>query len=201
MNLNREIMRMLMAVVLLNICQVDSCVDNETLGLENDGHLYEQGKGPLISALYQEWWLFTLYDPKIDVGFCVGYSVRDPGKTFGLQGSSVGGLLWNSMTNNTGQDPIDIADAYNFEEFNAYKENATVTIGSGKMIKVTDKTTYEIVGSSRDEKIRWSLTFKQYSYAVDNKKMSQNCLLYIGSPICLVRIYPESSNTMIKLSQ
>jgi hypothetical protein len=145
------------------------CTDNVTLTLKSDGYIYARGKDPLISALYQEWWFFTLYDQQIDVGFCIGYGVTDPAKTFSRQGAAVGGMLWTSVINNTGQDSIDIGDAYDYEQFSAYKENATVTIGQQNFIKVLDETTYEIVGSSRNEQIRWSLTFKQYSYACREK--------------------------------
>ncbi|CAF1428710.1 unnamed protein product, partial [Rotaria sordida] len=151
------------------VLQIDGCTDNETLTLKNDGYQYARGKDPLISALYREWWFFTLYDIQIDIGFCIGYAVSDPAKTFGEQGAAVGGMLWTSVTNNTGQDSIDVSDVYNYEQFSAYKENATVTIDQN-FIKVLDETTYQVVGSSRNEQIRWSLTFKQYSYACRQKE-------------------------------
>ena len=146
-------------------CQIDSCADNATLGLESDGYRYVHGKDPLISALYQEWWFFALYDPQIDIGFFIQYGVADPGKTFGKQSSSITGLLWTSVANNTGQDPVNILDEYNYEQFAAHKENATVTIDKQNLIKVLDDMTYQVIGSTQNGQVRWWLTFTQVSYA------------------------------------
>ncbi|CAF3799611.1 unnamed protein product [Rotaria sp. Silwood1] len=151
------------------VCQSDGCSDKETLILQSDGFQHVRDKDPLISALYREWWFFTLYDQQIDIGFCIGYGIADPAKTFGQQGATVGGMLWTSVTNNTGQNSIDVSDIYNYEEFSAYKENATVTIGHQNFIKVLDQTTYQVAGRSRNGQIYWSLTYKQCSYGCRQK--------------------------------
>ncbi|CAF3850943.1 unnamed protein product [Rotaria magnacalcarata] len=151
-------------------CKFGICSDNETLDLESDGYQYIRSKDPLISALYREWWFFALYDPLVDIGFCIGYSAMDPAKTFGLEASGIAGMLWTSVANNTGQDPINVLDGYDFEQFSAYKENATVSIGKENFIKVLDQTTYQIIGSSRNSELNWSLTFQQKSYACRQKE-------------------------------
>ncbi|CAF4891386.1 unnamed protein product, partial [Rotaria sp. Silwood1] len=107
-------------------CKFDNCLDDEILALESDSYQYVRGQYPLLATLYQEWWFFTLYDSLIDVGFCIGYSVLDPSKIFDLEGSDISRMLWTSVENNTGQDPISILDPYSFEQFSAYKENATI---------------------------------------------------------------------------
>ncbi|CAF1543764.1 unnamed protein product, partial [Rotaria sp. Silwood1] len=55
-------------------------------------------------------------------------------------------MLWTSVANNTGQDSIDILDAYTFEQLSAYKHNATLFIDKGTFIKVLNQTTYQLVG-------------------------------------------------------
>ncbi|CAF3652561.1 unnamed protein product, partial [Rotaria socialis] len=151
-------------------CKFGICADNETLDLESDGYQYIRSEDPLISALYREWWFFALYDPLVDIGFCIGYSAMDPAKTFGLEASGIAGMLWTSVANNTGQDPTNVLDGYDFEQFSAYKENATVSIGKENFIKVLDQTTYQIIGSSRNGELNWSLTFHQKSYACRQKE-------------------------------
>lgn len=157
-------------IISVECIKVQSCADNETLDLESDGYQYIRGKDPLVSTLYREWWFFALYDPITDVGFCIGYSVSDPSKSFHSEISGIAGMFWTSVSNNTGQDPIDILDAYDFEQFSAHKENASVTIGQDNFIKVLDQTTYQVVGSTRDGQIKWSLTFQQNSYACRQKE-------------------------------
>jgi hypothetical protein len=76
------ILSFLVALVHFNF---DRCPDNDTLDLESDDYQYVRKQYPLLSALYREWWFFALYDPLVDVGFCMGYSVADPGKTFHLE--------------------------------------------------------------------------------------------------------------------
>lgn len=146
-------------------CNSDHCPDNYTLGLESDGYQFIDKQYPLLSALYREWWFFALYDPIVDVGFCMGYSVSDPGKTFHLEMSGIAGMLWTSVANNTGQDPVNILDSYKYEQFTAYKENASVAIGEHNFISVLDQTTYRVVGKSVDGEMSWSLTFEQKAYA------------------------------------
>lgn len=135
-------------------CKLGACVDNETLAMDSDGYRYIRKKDPLISALYREWWFFALYDPKVDIGFCMGYSVTDPAKTFGLQMSGIAGMLWNSVVQNTGVDPINVLDPYEYTQFSAHQENATVNIGTENYIKVHRPTTYEVVGKSKDGQMR-----------------------------------------------
>ncbi|CAF1516166.1 unnamed protein product [Adineta steineri] len=161
----KEILFIFTFLIILIGCKAEICPDNETLSLESDGYQYIRGKDPLISALYREWWFFALYDPIVDIGFCMGYGVADPAKTFSLQSSDIAGMLWTSVSNNTGQDPIGILDTYSYEDFSAHKQNANVTVGKQNSIKVLDDRTYEVVGSSRNGQINWSLTFKQMSYA------------------------------------
>jgi len=156
--------------MILTECKLGSCPDNQTLDMESDGYQYIRKKQPLIPVLYREWWFFALYDPLEDVGFCMGYSVTDPAKKFRLETSGIAGMLWTSVENNTGQDPIDILDIYDYEQFSAYKENATVTIGKDNSIKVLDPTTYQVVGKTKNGQTRWSLTFKQMSYACRQKE-------------------------------
>ncbi|CAF1300500.1 unnamed protein product [Rotaria sordida] len=151
-------------------CKPDNCPDDETLDLESDGYQYIHGEYPLISTLYREWWFFALYDPLVDIGFCIGYGVSDPSKAFGLESSDIAVMLWTSVANNTGQDPINILDSYGFEQFLGYKENATVSIGNGNIIKVLDQETYQVVGRSRNGQLRWQLIFQQKSYACRQKE-------------------------------
>jgi len=66
---------------------------HETLDLESDGYQYIRSHNPLISVLYSEWWFFALYDPLVDIGFCIGYSISDPSKTFKLENSVISGML------------------------------------------------------------------------------------------------------------
>lgn len=159
----------LVLLVKLVYCRVGSCPDNDTLDLESDGYQYARGKEPSISGLYQEWWFFALYDPRIDIGFCMGYSVTDPAKTFGRQMYGIAGMLWTSVVNNTGQEPFNIVEPHSYEEFSAFKENATVAIGKQNFIKVLDETTYQVVGSTQNGQTRWWLTVKQRSYACREK--------------------------------
>ncbi|UJR29488.1 hypothetical protein I4U23_010700 [Adineta vaga] len=145
-------------------CQSLNCPDNETLNMESDGYRYLRKKDPLISSLYREWWFFALYDPLIDIGFCVGYSVADPAKTFNLQMSGVAGMLWTSTKNNSNENLINLLDQYNFTDFSAYKENATVYIGKNNFIKVLNPTTYQLIGKSLDNQMNWQFIFQQMSY-------------------------------------
>ncbi len=73
------------------------------------------------------------------------------------------------MANNTGQDPVNILDEYNYEQFSAYKENATVTIDKQNLIKVLDDTTYQVISSTQNGQVRWWLTFTQVSYACSQR--------------------------------
>jgi len=146
-------------------CTTINCPDNETLNLESDGYQYIRGKDPLIAALYREWWFFALYDPLNDIGFCMGYSVADPAKTFHLEASGVAGMLWTKVQNNTGENPINVLDVYKYEDFTAYEQNATVSIGANNSIHVINEKTYEIKGISKDNDMKWLLTFQQQSYA------------------------------------
>ncbi|CAF1120555.1 unnamed protein product [Adineta ricciae] len=141
-----------------------NCPDNETYNMESDGYRYLHKKDPLISVLYREWWFFALYDPKIDIGFCVGYSVADPAKTFHLQMAGIAGMLWTSTKNNSKNNLINILDSYEYSQFSAYKENATVSIGNSNFLKVLNPTTYELRGKSLDNQINWNLSFQQMSY-------------------------------------
>lgn len=152
-------------LVTLTESKSDNCADNETLSLESDGYQYVKHKYPLVSSLYREWWFFALYDPLVDIGFCVGYSVSDPAKSFHQEQSGISGMLWASVENNTGQNPIDFLDPYDFTQFSAFRENATVSIGQENFIKVFDETTYQITGRSKNGEIRWHLIFQQKSYA------------------------------------
>jgi len=160
--------------MILTECKLVRCPDNETLDMESDGYQYIRKKQPLIPVLYREWWFFALYDPLEDVGFCMGYSVTDPAKKFSLETSGLAGMLWTSVENNTGQDPIDILDVYDYEQFSAYKENATVTIGKDNSIKVLDPTTYQVVGKTKNGQTRWSLTLKRCLMLVDKRKKYRN---------------------------
>jgi hypothetical protein len=78
-------------------------------------------------------------------------------------------MLWTTVENNTGQEPINILDPYAYEQFSAFKENATVYIGKNNFIKVLNETTYQIVGNSSNGQISWWLTFEQMSYACRQK--------------------------------
>ena len=165
----------ILIVICLNLntfveCAFDNCADNETLNLESDGYQYVRGHDPLISILYHEWWFFSFYDPLVDIGFCVDYSVMDPAKKFDIAVSGISGMLWTAVENNTGQEPINILDPYLFKEFSAYKENSTVYIGKTNFIKVINERNYEVVGSSRDGQISWWLTFEQMSYACRHRE-------------------------------
>ncbi|CAF4687981.1 unnamed protein product, partial [Rotaria sp. Silwood2] len=111
-----EVVLIFASLILSTRCKAYNCPDNETLDLESDGYQYIRGQEPLISTLYREWWFFALYDPLVDVGCSIGHSVADPSKAFGLEGSGISGMLWTSVENNTGQDPINILDSYGFEQ-------------------------------------------------------------------------------------
>lgn len=150
--------------------QFDRCADNYTLDMESDGYQYIRGQYPLLSTLYREWWFFALYDPVIDIGFCMGYSVSDPSKTFHLEMSGIAGMLWTSVANNSGQNPIDVLDTYRFDQFSAHKENASVKIADQNSITVFNATHYQIVGQSQDKSMSWMLNFEQKSYACRQKE-------------------------------
>lgn len=107
---------------------------------------------------------FSLYDPLIDIGFCIGYSAIDPANALGVQAAGIAGILWPSVAKNTSEKAIDIFDPYLYKEFSANNETANVTIGEKSFIRVLDQRTYQVVGSTRDERIQWSLTYQQQSY-------------------------------------
>ena len=59
---------------------------------------------------------------------------------------------------------------YKYEQFTAYKENTSVTIGEHNFISVLDQTTYQVLGRSVDGEMSWSLTFEQKAYACRQKE-------------------------------
>ena len=149
--------------------QFSNCTDNYTLDMTSDGYQYLQSQHPSKSILYREWWFFAVFDPVADVAFCVGYSVSDPAKTFHLEMSGIAGMLWTSVANNSGQDPINVLDAYSYDDFSAHKENASVAVGKNNSISVINPQTYRVVGASKDGRMHWNLTFLQKSYACRQK--------------------------------
>lgn len=172
MNSRESFLSISIVVTLIGLSrgQFDRCVDNATLDMESDGYQYVRGQYPLLSALYREWWFFALYDPLVDIGFCMGYSVSDPGKKLHLETSGVAGMLWTSVANNSGDEPINVLDTYSYEQFTAHKENASVKIGEENFVSVFDATHYRIGGRSQNGLISWSLDFEQKSYACRQKE-------------------------------
>ncbi|CAF4027312.1 unnamed protein product [Rotaria sp. Silwood1] len=79
-------------------------------------------------------------------------------------------MLWTSVANNTGQDSIDILDAYTFEQLSAYKHNATLFIDKGTFIKVLNQTTYQLVGGSK-ERVNYN---QQYKIDIEYKALVNN---------------------------
>lgn len=144
---------------------IENCTDSDILAAESDGYRWHKGRDPIISALYREWWFFAAYDAAQDVAICFGYSVSDPAKTFKQQSSGIAGMLWPSVMNNNTTKMVPFLDAYQFEDFSATAQNATVRITQLNTIDLLDAQNYQIRGATRDGTIRWWLQFEQQRYA------------------------------------
>src|SRR3989338_3125216 len=141
-----------------------SCADNETLGMESDAFQWKKSENRLLSSYYREWWFFATYDEKQDVGFCMGYNVQDPLRTFHNDKSSMAGMIWPSVKNSEQPSKvIDIEDYFTLDDFKANEHNASMQITPNNYIRVLDERNYQIVGSSKN--IKWWLSFEQTCYA------------------------------------
>ena len=117
--------------------------------------------------MYREWWFFALYDPSSDIAFCMGYAVDDPLGTFGGQKVGIAGMIWPSVKNyeQNGNIVLDVQDSFNYSDFHARPQDASVQITSSNRIEVIDAQHYQVIGSSKDQSIKWWLSYQQTSYA------------------------------------
>lgn len=136
-----------------------TCKDDTVWNMTADAFQYRPTINP-ADAFYKEWWFFTFSDPVSNVAFCMGYSVTDPKQEFGRQSSGVAGMFWPNFQTNT-TNIHDITDVYNYTDFSASTQNATVAVGPNNHIQVIDGSTYVITGASLDGTLQWQLTYEQ----------------------------------------
>ncbi|EFC44937.1 predicted protein [Naegleria gruberi] len=129
--------------------------------MQSDAFQWRKSENRLLSSYYREWWFFATYDPKADVGFCMGYNVQDPLRTFNKERSSMAGMIWPSVQKQ--QKVIDVEDYFTLDDFKANEHNASMQITPNNYIQVLDSENYVIVGSSHN--VKWWLQFTQTCYA------------------------------------
>ena len=128
--------------------QIFSCKDDTVWPSSADG----QQNPSTATSNYVEWWFFTAFSAKEDVGVALSYSPKH---------SSVSAMVYENAASAARANVTDIHRQFNTSSVGSH--NATQSFGTDSTTGVTviDERTYLVTGSMPEHGLHWSLTYTQ----------------------------------------